>query len=374
MKYTGTDILLKKKATTQDAVDTIIRLAQQCAADPLAHDLYKIASGANDPYQAICEFAYNAAFYEPNPTGHQRVRTMQRSIVEQRASCTDYTVMIAAILLAGGEPVTLKLVNIDGDGYGHIYPVAGNGRIMDVVPCQDQSGNEYLLRDQKKSVYFDRETPYKSHKLYQLEPMKLSELNGTNTINATNTINGLQDFDMYTVDGCDCVAVNGSLIPMELNGVRMEAKPADVSAEDYATYMLAVSLGDPAATNEINGLRDFLAKRKAKQAQRKKSAQENRAARQSRRAKRREKFGELVDVAKNFVAARGEALRAETRQAIADVADAGIDPSDEGLRALIDANQFDQAGASGGSGGLGANTPLLIGGAALLAFLLFKKK
>lgn len=373
MKYKGHNKTLKKNATTQDAVATILRLAKQCARDPLAHDIYKLAQQTTDPYRTICQFAYDAAYYEPNPPGHQRVRTLQRSIVDQRASCTDYSVMIAAILLAGGEPVTLKLVSIDGNGYGHIYPVAANGEILDIVPCQDQTGNEVFLRDPKKSVIFGTETPYTKHINYKIEPMKLTELNGTNTINATNTVNGLVDFEQYTMDGCPCIAVNGTLIPMELNGATIESRPDGVSDEEYTAYLMAVALGDPAATAPINGLRDFLAKRKAKRAQRKKSAGENRAARQERRASRRKKFGELVDVAKNFVQARGEQLRAETRQALMDAAEQGIDPSDEGLRNLIEAGQ-DGGGSGGGSGESesGMNLPL-IAGAGILALLLLKK-
>lgn len=373
MKYTGINTTIKKNATTFDAVQSILKLAQKCARDPLARDVYNLAQRTTDPYRTICQFAYDAAYYEANPPGHQRVRSLQRTIVDQRASCTDYTVMIAAILLAGGEPVTIKLVSIDGNGYGHIYPVAANGEILDVVPCQDQSGNEINLRDPKKNVIFGTETPYKRHILYKLDPMKLSELNGTNTIEGTNTVNGLVDFEQYTVDGCPCVAVQGTLIPTELNGTTIESRPAGVTDEEYSAYLLAVALGDPAATAPINGLKAFLAKRKEKRAQRKKSVAENRAARQERRASRRKKFGELVDVAKGFVQARGEAIKAETQQALMDAAEQGIDPSDEGLRNLIEAGQDSgAAGAAGDESASGMNLPL-IAGAGLVALLLLKK-
>jgi hypothetical protein len=373
MKYIGINTTIKKNASTQDAVKSILKLAKKCAADPLARDIYNLAQHTTDPYRTICQFAYDAAYYEANPPGHQRVRSLQRTIVDQRASCTDYTVMIAAILLAGGEPVTIKLVSIDGNGYGHIYPMAQNGEILDIVPCQDQSGNEINLRDPKKSVIFGTETPHKRHILYKIDPMKLSELNGTNTIEGTNTVNGLVDFEQYTVDGYSCVAVQGTLIPSELNGTTIEPRPAGVTDEEYSAYLLAVALGDASATAPINGLKDFLAKRKAKRAQRKKSAGENKAARQERRASRRKKFGELFDVAKGFVQAKGEAIKAETQQALMDAAEQGIEPSDEGLRNLIESQQDLATGAPGAAAGESSMNLPLIAGAGILALLLLKK-
>lgn len=381
MKYTGKNIRIKDAASTQDAVDTILRLSRECAADPLARYIYDGLQHTSDPYNSICQFAYNTAFYEPNPPGHQRVRSLQRTIVDKRASCTDYTVMIAAILLAGGEPVQIKLVSIDGDGFGHIYPVAINGRVMDVVPYQDQSGNEFFLRENKKSLNFGREEPYKKHVTFKLQPMTLTELNGTNTINATNTlngtntINGLIDYETYEIDGCPCMAISGSLIPMEINGTMIETKPADVSAEDYDAYLLAVALGDPEAVQPVNGLKDFIQKRKDKKAarrdkraQRKKSREDNKRVRQARREQRRQKFGSIVDTAQQFLQAKGENINAMTEQLLRDVEDAGIDPDDDSLRSMIEMGQRgDFAGEQS------SNTPLLLGAAALAAFFLLRK-
>jgi hypothetical protein len=90
--------------------------------------------------------------------------------MDGRASCVDYTVLIAAVLLAGGEPVNIKLVSIDGNGYGHIYPVTKNGTVLDPVIDQDQSGNEYLTRRPNFRPISGKEHAHQKAILYTLHP------------------------------------------------------------------------------------------------------------------------------------------------------------------------------------------------------------
>jgi hypothetical protein len=374
MQYTGQSTTIKKKgATTIDAVNSVLKLAKQCARDPLARDIYKNLSQDGNTYNNLFKFAYDAAAYEPNPIKHQRVRTLQRTIADGRASCVDYTVLIAAILLAGGEPVVVKLVSIDGEGYGHIYVVANDGTILDPVIDQDQSGNEYLTRRPDFQPICGKEHPHVKFLTYNLRPMQLTELNGTNTINATNTINGLDEYEEFTVDGCACQNVNGMAVPMLLNGVQIESKPAHISPDDYNAYLLAVSLGDAEAVRPVNGLRDFLKKRKEKRQERKdkkadKKASKagNRERRQANRAKRREKWGQLLDVGTKYLDSMGKNMDAQTSQTLSDIEAAGIDPGDNELRDLLDSS-------GGGDAPAKDNTPMLLGAAALAAFLLLKK-
>jgi len=269
--------------------------------------------------------------------------------------------LIGAVLLAAGEPVNLKLVSIDGEGFGHIYPVTADGTILDCVYGQQESGNEFRERPLDSIGKFNQECPHQKSIDNFLYPdnMRLSVINGSsNTINyATNTING-----------CPCQSINGYWVPMEINGVNIEPKTDDVSDADYQEYILAVMLEDPDALS-VNGLKDWNKKRKAKKAQRKKSKAENKQRRQANRANRREKFGNLVDTGIEFLKSKGQALSAEAKGMLQDLDEAGIDPSDEALEDLLTTRE-----ASGGGGGEEKdNTMLYVAGAALAAMFLLKK-
>lgn len=101
----------------------------------------------------LCNFAYNAATFEPDADGVQVIKTPAALIREKKGNCVDYTVLIASIAHAAGIPAIIKVVAIgNSDHYGHVYPVI-NGFPCDVVPYQRQDGTEHLYRTGTEVVY-----------------------------------------------------------------------------------------------------------------------------------------------------------------------------------------------------------------------------
>lgn len=349
----------KKGATTLDALNSIIKLSHEGSSEPLAVDMYNKLSTGGNLYENLYNFAYDSAYYEPNPRGHQRVRRFERTIHDKRASCVDYSVLIASILMAGGERVFLKLVSTDGFGFGHIYPIARDGTILDVVYGQDESGNEYRTRDANSKAKFNQECAHKAHIIKTLNPMELTELNGTNTINGM----------LYEINGCPCQNINGLDVPMVVNGSMLELNDG-YNDEDYGAYVLAAHLGDETA---LNGLKDFINKRREKRADRKEAKAEEKAdkkeAKANRRTKRkgirderRERWGSVVDKAVDFLAAKGKELTQDQLSQMDALDEMGIDPSDEEMDRML----------RGAEGGEKSSMLPLIGLAAIALFALKK--
>lgn len=95
---------------------------------------------------AVAYVVYKLAYYEPD-TGAQTIRTPARVIDDVAANCVDYTVLICCIALNFYEPnaVCFCLAAYAPGDFSHVYPVI-NGQIIDVVPGQDQTGNERFTR------------------------------------------------------------------------------------------------------------------------------------------------------------------------------------------------------------------------------------
>lgn len=353
--------LKRGNANAKDALRAILRITRQSSKSPFIQEIAQDLNTGEQFHENLYNFAYKSIYFEPNPDKHQRIKTPEALIRDGKGSCVDYSILIGAVLLAAGEPVNLKLVSIDGEGFGHIYPVTADGTILDCVYGQQESGNEFRERPLDSTGKFNQECTHQKAIDNFLYPdnMRLSVINGSsNTINyATNTING-----------CPCQSINGMWVPMEINGVNIEPKTDDVSDADYQEYILAVMLEDPDALS-MNGLKDWNRKRKEKKAQRKQSKAENKERRQANRAKRREKFGNLVDVGIDFLKSKGQSLDAESKSLLADLDEAGINPSDDALADLLTTRE-----ATGdGGGGEKDNTMLYVGAAALAALFLLKK-
>lgn len=112
-------------------------------------------SPAEPMYSAfrLCNFAYQAATFEPDQAGVQVLKTPAALLREGKGNCVDYTILISAIALAANIPAIIKVVAIKGtDDFGHVYPII-NGVPCDVVPYQRQDGLEHLFRTGGEVVY-----------------------------------------------------------------------------------------------------------------------------------------------------------------------------------------------------------------------------
>lgn len=113
-----------------------------------------------DFLRSVANFAYYNCYFEPDPPKTQVIRTPRACLRDQRANCVDYTVLIGAICAACGLPVTIRAVQLPGqNNYGHVYPVV-NGVPLDIVPQQDQTGNEVNTRAQGSTPVYGYELEY----------------------------------------------------------------------------------------------------------------------------------------------------------------------------------------------------------------------
>lgn len=97
--------------------------------------------------------AFKAAYYEPD-TVHQTIRTPARTIRDAAANCVDYTVLICSMALHWTDNVKFELAAYNNGDFTHVYPVI-DGKIVDVVPDQNQTGKERVCRTLGKLPTFE---------------------------------------------------------------------------------------------------------------------------------------------------------------------------------------------------------------------------
>lgn len=97
--------------------------------------------------------AFKAAYYEPDGV-HQTIRTPARTMYDKAANCVDYTVLIAAAGTHFCTRVGFELAAYQGDNFTHVYPVL-DGKPVDVVPDQNQTGKERVYRTLGKLPTFE---------------------------------------------------------------------------------------------------------------------------------------------------------------------------------------------------------------------------
>jgi len=121
----------------------------------------KLCINRNEPYHSafkLCNFAYNAATFDPDAPGKQVLKTPAALLREKKGNCVDYTILITALAMAAQIPAIIKVVAVgDSSEYGHVYPII-NGLPCDVVPYQRQDGKEHLYRTGSEIVYPTEET------------------------------------------------------------------------------------------------------------------------------------------------------------------------------------------------------------------------
>ena len=136
---------------TAHVMRNLIRSLDDCPiTDTAAADVARVCASTNWslPY-SLAYYAFKAAYFEPD-TDTQTIRTPRRVLTDKKANCVDYTVFICAVARRFLRPdkVKFEIVDLDGTGYTHVRPII-DGRPVDVVPGQEQSGNEKSARKPK---------------------------------------------------------------------------------------------------------------------------------------------------------------------------------------------------------------------------------
>ena len=155
-------VQLATQANVKQIAETMRQVALIESKKPYIQELAaKLCINKNEPYYSafrLCNFAYNAATFEPDEAGKQVLKTPAALLREKKGNCVDYTILIAALAIAADIPAIIKVVAVHNEKeFGHVYPVI-NGLPCDVVPYQRQDGKEHLFRQGNEVVYPTEET------------------------------------------------------------------------------------------------------------------------------------------------------------------------------------------------------------------------
>jgi hypothetical protein len=119
---------------------------------------------------ALAFMAYKLAYYEPD-IDVQTIRTPDRTLDDSAANCVDYTVLICCTALHFTQDVYFELAAYAPGRFEHVYPVV-DGNIIDVVPGQNQKGEERILRRMNFFPSFDQ-IAGRSKTPVEVRPIKL---------------------------------------------------------------------------------------------------------------------------------------------------------------------------------------------------------
>lgn len=158
----NTSVQLAQRANVKQIAEAMREVAILESKKPYVQQLAsKLCINKNEPYFSafrLCNFAYNAATFEPDAEGIQVLKTPAALLREKKGNCVDYTILISSLALAANVPAIIKVVAVkDNKDFGHVYPVI-NGIPCDVVPYQRQDGKEHLYRTGNEVVYPTEET------------------------------------------------------------------------------------------------------------------------------------------------------------------------------------------------------------------------
>lgn len=159
----GSEQVIKtKNATTSDALRIIEDVADLSARTPEIVELagmFKNYSSTYELAEDLANFVFRSAYFEPDSTEHQRVKSSVRILRDGKTNCVGYSTLISSILNVLGLPHTLRLVDTGNGGFDHIYPML-DGIAIDVVPCQSQHGDEHLTRSINSYPEIGKEVPH----------------------------------------------------------------------------------------------------------------------------------------------------------------------------------------------------------------------
>ena len=158
----NTTIQLAQRANVNEIAAAMREVALIESQKPYIKELAeKLCINKREPYFTafrLCNFAYNAATFEPDEEGKQVLKTPAALLREKKGNCVDYTILISALAIAANVPAIIKVVAVkNSKDFGHVYPVI-NGLPCDVVPYQRQDGKEHLYRKGNEIVYPTEET------------------------------------------------------------------------------------------------------------------------------------------------------------------------------------------------------------------------
>ncbi len=166
MRWTNKDIEVIPNGNQLKTLKLVDKYAEREKNHPFitsSIQKYNLGRSVSD-LQKIFEAIHRIIIFEPDPENIQLVRTVNRTLKDQRGNCVDYTVFFSAFLRALKIPHLIRIVEYPNQarpGYSHIYPKTLEGVTLDAVIGQEQTGNEF--KKLNRIPYFNVEVmPYKS--------------------------------------------------------------------------------------------------------------------------------------------------------------------------------------------------------------------
>lgn len=145
-------------ATTQDTVDTIIKVINKTTLEGFAPQLARALNPNTDKLQYIkrlFDFICENVNYKEDPAGWEKVVTPAKLFLDTQGDCKKMTTAIAAVLKAAGIEPLLKVVSYDGHNWKHIYVIT-------------KIDGKYYTLDPVNKKTFDSEVGHKLAAVYNL--------------------------------------------------------------------------------------------------------------------------------------------------------------------------------------------------------------
>lgn len=154
MRFRNRDIEVIKGGNQLRTLQLVDKYAEADKNHPfitLSIKKYNLGKSVSD-LKKIFNAVHRIISFDPDPENVQVVRTVNRTLKDQRGNCVDYTVIFSAFLRALKIPHVIRIVEYPGQikpGFSHIYAKTLDGITLDAVVGQDQTGNEFLRQNRK---------------------------------------------------------------------------------------------------------------------------------------------------------------------------------------------------------------------------------
>ena len=151
-------ITLGNGYSVRETVKRIAQAAEVSRNEPEVKALVKSLRESQQPERDLFEAVFKRVLYQPDPDGFQDVKLAGRTLIDGRGNCVDYVVIQSAALRELDIPHRYRVIDVDGDGYHHIYIVTNAGIVLDPVIGQAQDGSE--SHEQRGTSDYNSEVPH----------------------------------------------------------------------------------------------------------------------------------------------------------------------------------------------------------------------
>ncbi len=152
--------LVSKKADLPLIVVHIKRLILSGSKSESIESIVDYCNNFPDPIKCLFDTVYSKVVYMPDPDNVQRLKTVERILKDGRGNCAHYVTLLGAALLKMGVPFKIRIASYtDPTNFEHVYIVLDDGRVLDPVLGQDQSGTGE--RNKLGSYNSEKKTAYK---------------------------------------------------------------------------------------------------------------------------------------------------------------------------------------------------------------------